>query len=67
LADAYQQLAEAYVMSKSFARAAGEYDQAASLYFSVRDRGGKDIDRTINDLKTQADRCRQSTCAVPAP
>lgn len=64
LADAHQRLAEAYIGTKAYPRAAAEYDQAAALDVTLKNRGVKDADEEIRVLKAQAERCRKSTCVA---
>jgi tetratricopeptide (TPR) repeat protein/predicted Ser/Thr protein kinase len=63
LADTHAELGDIYITMKNFSRAAAEYDQAARLYASLRDRGIS-LPKKVEELKAQADKCRQSTCVV---
>jgi tetratricopeptide (TPR) repeat protein len=63
LADTHAELGDVYITMKNFSRAAAEYDQAVRLYGSLRDRGIF-LPKKVEELKAQADKCRQSTCVV---
>jgi tetratricopeptide (TPR) repeat protein len=67
LADTHEELAYVYIDMKAYPRAVAEYEQVIRLYNSLRDRGvlPKAEDAHIDELKTQADKCRKSTCEVP--
>jgi tetratricopeptide (TPR) repeat protein/predicted Ser/Thr protein kinase len=67
LADTHEEFAYLYIDMKSFPRAAVEYELAIKLLNSLRDRGvlPKPELARIDDLKTQADKCRKSACEVP--
>jgi len=67
LADTHAEFAEVYIDMKAFPRAVAEYEQAIKLYSSLRDRGvlPKALFEHIDELKTQADKCRKSACVVP--
>jgi tetratricopeptide (TPR) repeat protein/tRNA A-37 threonylcarbamoyl transferase component Bud32 len=66
LADTHEELGDVYIAMKAYPRAAAEYDMATSLYDSLRDRGvlPKSLYSKIDQLKTQAEKCRHSTCVV---
>ena len=66
LADTHDEFADVYIDMKAFPRAVAEYEQAIKLYSSLRDRGvlPKALYAHIDDLKTQADKCRKSACAA---
>jgi serine/threonine protein kinase/tetratricopeptide (TPR) repeat protein len=65
LADTHDELADVYIDMKAFPRAVAEYEQAIKLYTSLRDRGvlPKALYAQIDEMKTQADKCRKSACA----
>ncbi len=64
LADTHAELGDIYIEMKAYPRAAAEYDVARQLYTSLRDRGAlpKSLYPKIDGLKTQAEKCRKSTC-----
>lgn len=66
LADTHDELADVYIAMKAYPRAVAEYEQAIKLYISLRDRGvlPKAEYAHIDELKTQADKCRKSACEV---
>jgi tetratricopeptide (TPR) repeat protein len=66
LADTHEEFADVFIEMKAFPRAVAEYEQAIKLYSSLRDRGllPKAQYVNIDELKTQADKCRKSACAV---
>jgi tetratricopeptide (TPR) repeat protein len=66
LADTHTELGDVYIAMKNFPRAAAENDQAIKLYISLRDRGvlAKALYAKIDEMKAQAENCRQSACTV---
>jgi tetratricopeptide (TPR) repeat protein len=66
LADTHDERADIYIEMKNFPRAVAEYEEAISLYSSLRDRGvlPKTSYAQIHLLKAQADKCRKSACVV---
>jgi tetratricopeptide (TPR) repeat protein len=66
LADTHEELGDVYVSMRAYPRAAAEYDMATGLYKSLSDRGvlPKSLYTKIDQLKTQAEKCRHSTCVV---
>ena len=67
LADTHEEFAHVYIDMKAYPRAVAEYEQAIRLYISLRDRGvlPKALYGNIDELKAQADKCRQSACIAP--
>jgi tetratricopeptide (TPR) repeat protein len=63
LADTHAELGDIYITMKNFSRAAAEYDESARLYASLRDRGIP-LSAKVDEMKTQAEKCRQSTCII---
>ena len=66
LADTHDEFADVFIEMKAYPRAVAEYEQAIELYSSLRDRGvlPNALFEHIDELKTQADKCRKSTCVV---
>jgi tetratricopeptide (TPR) repeat protein/predicted Ser/Thr protein kinase len=66
LADTHQEFGDVYVAMKAWPRAIAEYEMAANLYVSLRNRAvlPKSLYSKIDELKAQAEKCRQSTCAI---
>jgi eukaryotic-like serine/threonine-protein kinase len=64
LADAHDERANIYIEMKNYPRATAEYEEAIRLYTSLRDQGvlPQASFSHIDELKTQADKCRRSTC-----
>jgi tetratricopeptide (TPR) repeat protein/predicted Ser/Thr protein kinase len=64
LADTHDEFADVFIEMKAYPRAVAEYEQAIKLYTSLRDRGvlPKAEYAHIDELKTQADKCRKSAC-----
>ncbi len=66
LADAHSELGACFVAMRAFPRAATEYDQASEIYKTLRDRGvlPQSLNKQMDELKSQADKCRRSTCVI---
>ena len=67
LADTHEEFAHVFIDMKAYPRAVAEYEQAIRLYISLRDRGvlPRALYGNIDELKAQADKCRQSACIAP--
>ena len=65
LADAHENMAEAYIALDWNAKAAAEYEAGAQFYASLKERGAlpKRQVYIIVKLKSFADLCRKSICA----